>query len=402
MRSSGYSWLICVVMPLAFVGIVCWLTPWLAGIEAQFYDRFVSARPARHPSKPVLVVLEDDAIHAPNLPPAEQARKRALTLQKAVENMSRASVRALVFSGGAANWLASAALPDESSRGLVDRSDRASLALIESPPENALYGTGETLSSMVLWWDVSRSRGDPVYLRKLRRDPQTTRAAGLAWQTAGGTPGANGLASHSQQGSDMVIAALRPLPRVPLWDGENVLATNWYGPQGTFCSAKLTALAAKRVTASALRNAVVVVGDAREVRTTPVGAMTHAEVHANLIETMLEDRWVRPMPTWWHWMTMFVVGIVAATAVTRTATMTAIIALLLEAAAIGMVARATLKYDFWFCCTPSLATAALSAVGALAVSLELARSARTMLTREMALRPAAGAQTQAHHDRGAD
>lgn len=91
MRSSGYSWLICVVMPLAFVGIVCWLTPWLAGIEAQFYDRFVSARPARHPSKPVLVVLEDDAIHAPNLPPAEQARKRALTLQKAVENMSRAS-----------------------------------------------------------------------------------------------------------------------------------------------------------------------------------------------------------------------------------------------------------------------------------------------------------------------
>ena len=372
-------------MPVAFVGVVCWLTPWLAGLEAQFFDRFVYARPVRHPSVRVLVTLWDDPTRSLSRGSAESygGEDPAVALASAVRALHRAGVRAIVLSGKASVWMADSLAHAKD----VDARGSAVAELTETPVENALFGPSGQSSSMVLWWDVSRSRGDPVYLRDVRK-AGAVHGTGQQAEADQAARGANAPKARRaiQVDTSVTIAALRPLPKVPLWSGESLLATNWYGPANTFPHVSVEQVVSGSLPPETLRDAVVVFGQRGDDRPTPMGVMSHAEVHANLVATMLENRWLRPLPAWWHWMIMFVVGVLAATAVTRTYTVTAIVALLFEAAAVGMVARAALNYDYWFCCTPALATGALSAVGALAVSLEVTRAARSRLARDMELR----------------
>lgn len=385
MTNNKNSWLACLAMPVAFVGVVCWLTPWLAGLEAQFYDRFVSARPGRQPSVRVLVTLWDDPTRSLSKGTAEGQGMEdpVVALASAAQVLQQGGVRAIVLSGKASVWMADslAHAKDLHARG------SAMAQLMETPLEDALFGPSGQSSSMVLWWDVSRSRGDPVYVRDVREAP-AGQGRGAQRDRGGVTGSAGALRARRAAEVDggVTIAALRPLPKVPLWSGESLLATNWYGPANTFPHVSVQDVVSGSLPREALRDAVVVFGQRGDDRPTPMGVMSHAEVHANLVATMMENRWLRPLPAWWHWMIMFVVGVVAATVVTRTHMITAIVALLFEAAAVGMVARAALNYDYWFCCTPALATGALSAVGALAVSLEVTRAARSRLAREMELR----------------
>jgi len=269
------------------------------------------------------------------------------------------------------------------------------MSLSAAPAGDAIRGPEGEADSLVLWWDQSSAWGDPVYLRRLAaadgpregEDVPTGAEAAAVDAPARGAPAVAQLEEvPGRRGARTLMAALRPLPSVPLWACEHLRATGWYGPPGTFPHVTLRDIAEGRVAKDVLARSVVVLGRRGDVRATPVGEMTCAEAHANLVATMMEGHWVVAMPSWWHWLIIFTGSVLAAIAVASAAGSVALIAILFEVACVGMVARGALQTNQWFCCTPALAAIGLSGLAALAVSLGRARSEEARLAHEMRLR----------------
>lgn len=387
--------LVSLAMPLAIAGVVCWLTPWLAVPEAFLYDRFVRSRPERRPPASVMVVLWADsptsgAADGDGGSAAESDFESPELLSGALRAMEEADPAVVALSGDTAARIASSLVADAGKSASPTR-HLSVISLTAVPAGDALRGPEGKADSLVLWWDHSSAWGDPVYLRKLAASDfpaaegassgETRRAPSARPQGAAAIEGL-----PDKPGDGVLMAALRPLPSVPLWSHEHLRATGWYGPAGTFPHVTVRELAEGRVAREVLSRSVVVLGRRGDVRATPMGEMTCAEAHANLVATMMEGQWIVAMPSWWHWLIIFTGSVLAAVVVASAAGGVALVVILFEVACVGMVARGALQTNQWFCCMPALAAIGLSALAALALSLGRARSEEARLAHEMRLR----------------
>ncbi|MCD6351384.1 MAG: CHASE2 domain-containing protein, partial [Armatimonadetes bacterium] len=374
-RTSRFV-LVGLIVPLAITGLVCWLTPWLALPEAFLYDRFLQARPLQPPSDKVVVVLWNDT--AP--PQAEEAKGEkgdadpVEILHAGLRKMADGQPGLVAVSGELVEVLPQVFHNKPSLS--TDNKSVAVVSLAEDPARLRTPVSDKYADALLLWWNNPEGWGDAVYLRRLltaekaegSEQDESREKARLARVEPRRLP-----SPAASDGRHVLIAALRPLPSLPLWSGEHLRATNWYGPRGTFRTVTMKQVADGSLSADQLAGAVVVLGRRQDLRVTPMGPMSCAEAHANLLLTALQRRWIVPLPPWWHWLILFVAASLAGTVVASTSGFLALVIILLEVASVGMIARGALQTDQWFCCTPALAAIALSALSALVLSLGFVR-----------------------------
>lgn len=188
----------------------------------------------------------------------------------------------------------------------------------------------------------------------------------------------------------------------------NAMMINWAGPIATFPMYQFSAVqyATQDELEHWFANCIVLVGSAVERQhTPPLGpsrppgpclvdqsdevAMTGLEVHANALDTLLQRRFLRPLPLAVNWLIIFGLSLITALAFRLVRTYYAVALALIEIALLVPAAMLLFRLDLWL-------YIALPALGVLAsgVSMAVWGFARTLqradsLQHEVALREAA-------------
>ena len=224
-------------------------------------------------------------------------------------------------------------------------------------------------------------------------------AALLAFQ---GTPSAmpEALSPEMVRCCDTDIPALRDIG-IYLMGGitpnacrsRHVMLINWAGPNGTFPMYSLRSV--RDASAASLRRwfegKIVLLGSAAERVDTPLTgrgpgvteplldqsadvAMTGLEAHANAVNTLLQQRFLRPIPTRAAFLTVLLCALLTALAFRFLPTIHAGLAAVLLIAMLFVAGYVLMLYDLWFYTViPSVAVVSTSLLGGLC---EYARSRR--------------------------
>lgn len=175
--------------------------------------------------------------------------------------------------------------------------------------------------------------------------------------------------------------------------GRHVMLINWAGPNGTFPMYSLRAV--RDASAASLRRwfegRIVLLGSAAERVDTPLTgraphvseplldqsadvAMTGLEAHANAVNTLLQQRFLRPIPVWAASLTVLLCALLTALAFHFLPTIHAGLAAALLIVTLFVAGYVFLLHDLWFYTViPSVAIAWTSLLGGLC---EYARSRR--------------------------
>lgn len=186
--------------------------------------------------------------------------------------------------------------------------------------------------------------------------------------------------------------ALRPhllapfLPQPAPEEGDHVFLINWWGRPGRFPAVSINSLLKGKVPAETFHSAVAVLGASHEEQPTPFGPMTGLEIQANVVGTVLTERWVRPLPTPVHWLLVGLCATLGAVLITRLKSLAGVPSLATLLIATFIAGRMALAYDRWLMMAP-LMFASLSA-GMLTGLLDLHRQRQEarLLAAEMSMR----------------
>lgn len=171
--------------------------------------------------------------------------------------------------------------------------------------------------------------------------------------------------------------ALRPhlfaplLPKPDPEEGEHVFLINWWGRPGAFPVVSINSLLNGKAPPHLFHGAIVLIGASHEEQATPFGPMTGLEIQANVVGTVLAQRWLHPLSVPVHWLLAGLCATVSAFLMGKLMGLAGAISLGLLSIATLIAGRVALSQDRWLMMAP-LMFAGLSA-GILAGLLELSR-----------------------------
>ena len=200
---------------------------------------------------------------------------------------------------------------------------------------------------------------------------------------------------HSVRVGSLVLPVIEALPihlMSPLLpplapeQGQHALLVSWWGPKNTFPVISLRQVLAGEVDPGLIRDAVVIIGDEREERSTPLGAMSGPEVQANIAATILARRWFRPVSFAAHWALAFAGSVAATLLITMLPGFIGAVGVVAEGGGVLYLCRLAVNSDRWLLGAPILLAIACSALIAALVDQIQQQRARQWLAREMELR----------------
>ena len=200
--------------------------------------------------------------------------------------------------------------------------------------------------------------------------------------------------------ADDIYLLTRPPVKPEGTAGKRVMLTNWVGPIGTFptYSYRETVHLSDAVLAERCRGKIVIVGSLLEDRQhTPMSqrviraeppfvdqtdeqAMSGPEIHANCLDTILQQRFLRTLPRFWASVLVLLSAVLAAAAFGNLRLLHAIMVVVAEVLALFVAARILVAHDFWlYSFIPSLAVVSTGTFSAI-LCYSYARQEATELT----------------------
>lgn len=158
----------------------------------------------------------------------------------------------------------------------------------------------------------------------------------------------------------LVIGLTPPLRPFTPRESQVLALINWWGPAGSFSSFSLEDVLSDRVPASLVRGAAVIVGDAREQRMTPAGAMSGPELQANALATLFEQRWLRLIAWPWRVAVALASAYAAAALVFGVGRWPAYVGTAAEGVGLLLLSRALLSLDRWLVVVPLMVNVAVA------------------------------------------
>jgi signal transduction histidine kinase len=189
------------------------------------------------------------------------------------------------------------------------------------------------------------------------------------------------------------------LPPLGPEQGYHAMPVRWWGPRNTFPVLTFSELLAGAVPPERLRDAVVILGERREQRRTPLGAMSGPEVQANIVATVMTKRWFQPLSPYAHWAITFAAAFLAALAMTLVPSVGGVAAAGAVAVLAVLVSRELVAADRWLLVAPVLLGVAFSATTAMVANQLRGHRARRWLAREVEMRDQVASEV-AHDMRG--
>jgi signal transduction histidine kinase len=191
-------------------------------------------------------------------------------------------------------------------------------------------------------------------------------------------------------------------------DSSHVMLINWAGPAGTFPMYSFSAIqnASNVQLRSWFEDKLVFVGSGAETEYTPMRgtpakvswpyvdqsgekAMTGVEVHANVADTIMQRRFLRPLPLPLIWILMVGCSLVVALAFQRLSTWVATGMVIVEVGLIFLAAVLLMRWDYWlYVVIPVTAVATTGVVSGL-WGYACSRHEASRLAREAEVRDAA-------------
>ena len=185
----------------------------------------------------------------------------------------------------------------------------------------------------------------------------------------------------------------------------HITLINWAGPAGTLPMLSLAAVntASPSQLAQWFRDKIVIIGSAAERQNTPMpGAvrrewdpyidqtgersMSGMEVHAQALDTILQHRFIRPLPTFTVWMVLLAGCLVTSLAFMRFSLPSAAITAVIEVGVLAQVAMWMMRNDVWVYSVIPSSGIALSAVATVLWGYARTRHEAASLAEEVEVR----------------
>ncbi len=189
------------------------------------------------------------------------------------------------------------------------------------------------------------------------------------------------------------------LPQPSLQEGYHALPIRWCGPRNTFRTIAMADLVAGAVPAEDLRGCVAVVGEAQEKRNTAIGPMSGPEVQANIVATIIGERWLRPLSAPTHWVILLLAAMAAAVGMSLLPGAGGVAVSCAVALLVTLIGRGLVASDRWLLVGPVLVGVSLSATTAMVADRLRGHRARRSMAREIEMRDEVASEV-AHDMRG--